>query len=344
MAEVAKTPEEQELYKLLNLEAAFRSSGQEVPDRLRSEISSLAVVNPTESHGSETERDKQKQRMDVQIAAIVSLGISEDIARSHVNFVENGFSKPEDIKRFGSMLDDKEYRDFFTSDTPEAKAQRAKIEENAANHYVEEISTGKMTIQQAEQEYKTAPKTKEGKECACESWDSSVGKQVHEGIRSLGANRSNGYSSTKNPSQEEKISEIAKMLEPVNGLSSQERVADLIVKNEDVEKVVTSTKQVAEKTVDHKYEDKREAAKDIRTEVYTGAEENGVKTDRQEFKKDEADDFAAFFNTEDSKIAVNTLQKVEKDTKTEPSSSPSDVQIAENSKAAEKASPEIGLA
>ena len=62
--------------------------------------------------------DKEKQH--AQIVAMVQMGINEDIARSHINFVENGFGGDQDLNTFVSNLDDKKYQDYLDNN-PEEK-------------------------------------------------------------------------------------------------------------------------------------------------------------------------------------------------------------------------------
>ena len=327
MVNGAKTPEEQKLEELLDLQAAFRSSGQEVPAKLSMEISSLAGTHPVEQQGSEQQRDKQKQHMEAQVAALVSYGISQEMAARHVQFAEHGFESHEDIQEYGGMLDDKKYRDFLMSDTPEAKAEKAKI----VNGMADMVENGKTTMKELERNLDKGANTPEGKAAA-----KNILGDVREVLRDRGHEVSSKDKSTSN--------EIAKMLAPVNGLNSQERVDDLAVKTEKVSQIDQSSLETFVAHEESNREERRETAKEIRQEVYAKAEAKGLVTSKAELEKDKMDDFAAFFTEPEDKVAANTLKKTQEDVKAEPISKPSEVQLAENSKAAEKASTETGLA
>ena len=327
MVNEAKTSEEQKLGELLNLQAAFRSSGQDVPAKLSMEILSLAGTNSVEQEGSEQQRDKQKQHMEARIAALVSYGISQEMAARHIQFAEYGFASHEDIQEYGGMLDDKKYRDFLMSDTPEAKAERAKI----VNGMTEMVEEGKTTMKELERNLDKGANTPEGKAAA-----KNILGDVREVLRDRGHDVSSKDKSTSN--------EIAKMLAPVNGLNAQERVDDLAVKTNKVSQIDQSSLETFAAHEESNREERRETAKEIRQEVYAKAETNGVETSKKEFSETEDDDLAALFDEPENKVAANTLKKAQEDVKAEPISKPSEVQIAENSKAAEKASTETGLA
>lgn len=323
-----KTPEEQRLQDLLNLQAAFRSSGEAVPSKLHAEISTLAGATINDPLTSTDERDKQKQRAEAQITALVSYGITQEIAQSHVSLLENGFQSDNDFFKFGKMLDDEKYWDYL-QDHPEERNKVANCLCDGLVHSA--VKDGAKTPEQITEKVEAKKEQMIERSSNPDRMRNQLEQLSQEGdlhgkIRAASTAKSTNRSS-------ETVKEI---VNPVTSLVGEDKMADLAAKADKVEKTIESSQVVTVARATEEKQEKREAAKEIRNEVLTKAEDMEIKTKRQEFNTEKSDNFAALLAEPETKIAANTLKQTQEEVKNEPISKPADVAIAENSRAAEK--------
>ena len=329
MANKGITPEEQRLQDLLNLQAAFRNSGQGVPGKLHAEISTLAGATATDQPGSTEERDKQRQRADAQIVGMVSMGVSQEIARSHVSLIENGFQGDKDFFKFGEMLDDKKYWNYLEQNPEERKKVANCFCDGLVN---DAVKAGKKSPEQIAAHVEAKKEQMIERSSDPENMRQKLEQlsqegDLHEKIRAASTAKSTGRST-----------QVDEILSPVESLVGKDKVDNLVAsrsKAEETKSIIAKTGEDFSISQDAQLEAKRAETKEIRTEVLAKAEDMGIKTDRKEFAEAPELSFASILNEPNAKIAANTLKKAQEETKNEPNSKPADVAIAENSKAAE---------
>lgn len=236
-----------------------------------------------------TGTDKDKSEKDLRVAALVTAaGISEEYARAHYNFIENGFNGPEDYGTFGKMLDDEKYWNYL--EDPKNIDERRKIADSLAEPFLEEGK--KMGLNGAELHQYVC-------ECTKQKMIDS-GATPEAALKAVEVVQDSSEMRKLTQEQSQAISQIA-------GVEATQNVVNL---NDEMDEMFKNSKSpTATKDMMSKRSEVREAVNDLKDKVYDAEEAKGKSTDRSEFKKSEESDLLAAFGD----FGAEALASIEKE-------------------------------